>query len=144
MEKQKIEIGTLPVTIRVVEVGGKRMTKAVFNQIPESEFIDTSDTFEPHEGTHYLGWVKVGDEKAIIFTYDNVLYKYTYSRATPEKQVVSEYSRSKRHKDSNNEMLKNIYIQAKKEYDRDYELCQQWNCAFENYLLDSQQLYIAI
>lgn len=144
MEKQKIEIDTLPVTIRVVEVGGKRMTKAVFNQIPEGEFIDSFDTHEPHEGTHYLGWVNTGKEKAIIFTYENVLYKDSYQQASVEKVVETEYINNKKYKNSTNETLKNIYIEAKKEYDRDYELCQQWNDAYKKYLQDAQQLYIAI
>lgn len=75
MEKQKITINTLPVTIKVIEVGGKKMTISVLKQIPYSPFLITG-LGEDELNSSYLGWVKNNDEKFILFFRDNVLLKY--------------------------------------------------------------------
>ena len=38
MAKEDITISTVPVSIKVVEVGNKKMTISVFNQIPGKDF----------------------------------------------------------------------------------------------------------
>ena len=143
MEKQKVAINTLPITIRVVEVGGKRMTKAVFNQIPDYEFIDFN-TGEPYEGMESFGWVKVGENKSIIFVYENILYKDTYERQYLDSSLRTNVNRYKIYEKSEQDNLKHYYTEAKKLYEDDIESCKKINSWYEPYLQDSQQLYIAI
>jgi len=91
--KQDIIISTVPVTIKVIEVGGKKMTKAVFDQIQEGEWkdffpIDNRDKFLEH---NFLGWVSTKEGHTVIYTKDGCLYKYRdtalYSFFTPQNQI---------------------------------------------------------
>jgi hypothetical protein len=69
MEKNKITITTIPVTIKVMEVGGKKLTLSVFKQIPSSGFDENNDD-------SFLGWVKHDIGKFILFHRDGVLLKH--------------------------------------------------------------------
>jgi hypothetical protein len=94
MEKQNIIISTMPVTIKIMEVGGKKMTMSVFKQIPECHFY-RGDADSQKES--FLGWVfieKYG--RFFVFSIDNILYKWK----------ITAYSQ---HERENNDRLKDIY-----------------------------------
>jgi hypothetical protein len=69
MEKVQTNISTIPVTIKVIEVGNKKMTISVFNQIPLSDFF-----YSIHKDT-FLGWVSYKNEQFVLFTKDGILLK---------------------------------------------------------------------
>lgn len=69
MEKVQTNISTIPVTIKVIEVGNKKMTISVFNQIPLSDFF-----YSIHKDT-FLGWVSYKDAQFVLFTKDGILLK---------------------------------------------------------------------
>ncbi len=61
-DTNKLSIATLPVTVKVVQVDGRAMTKAVFRQIVDSEFEDI-DSGNPRGDL--LGWVNEHDERCV-------------------------------------------------------------------------------
>ena len=71
MEKEKIAISTLPISVKIVEVGGKKLTISVFNQIPSFGFPSQS----PEEIIH-LGWVRYKDEKYLLYANKGILKKH--------------------------------------------------------------------
>ena len=76
MEKQNVTISTLPVTIKIVEVAGKRMTLSVFKQIPKMDFILSNQDAE-QRAKSVFGWTcipRLGDY--FIFGVDGILYKW--------------------------------------------------------------------
>lgn len=74
MEYKSLEIKTVPVTIRVVEVGGKRMSLSVFKQIQDDYFFS-----DEYDGVAiFLGWVDYGGNKHILFSYNGNLMKDTF------------------------------------------------------------------
>lgn len=55
---ENLSIKTIPVTIRVLEVGGKRLTLSVFKQIPHGwPPFGKSEEFDKS----FLGWVSYGE-----------------------------------------------------------------------------------
>jgi len=86
MEKQNITISTVPVTIRVVAVGGKKMTLSVFKQIPFAKFLETGLTFDEIEES-YLGYIKYDNDCYILYYRGNILYKSLYYRSDYKKQI---------------------------------------------------------
>lgn len=71
MEKEKIAISTLPVSVKIIEVGGKKLTVSVFNQIPSFGFSSQST-----EEIIHLGWVKYKDEKYLLYAHKDILKKH--------------------------------------------------------------------
>lgn len=68
-----VTISTIPVEIKVITVGGKRLTLSVFNQIPDSDNF-LLDMNEEERIQSYLGWVD-RDFPFVLFTVDGVLLK---------------------------------------------------------------------
>ena len=68
MEKNKITITTIPVTIKIMEVGGRKLTLSVFRQIPTSEFDENNEE-------SFLGWIKNDGFKFILFHRDGILLR---------------------------------------------------------------------
>lgn len=75
MEK-KLELKTQSIEIKVISVGGKKMTKAVFNQIQEEIPFDKAYNFT---GDNCLGYVVIGPNKYILWTIDGELRKTNYT-----------------------------------------------------------------
>jgi hypothetical protein len=59
MEQTELTIETLPVEIKVIRVGGHKMTLAVFDQLPEGDLEDFFDLSQKpfHEVVKSLRWV---------------------------------------------------------------------------------------
>lgn len=68
---KSLSINTVPVTIRVVEVGGKRMSLSVFKQIQEDYFF--SDDYDG--AANFLGWVDYSGYKYVLFSFKGNLMK---------------------------------------------------------------------
>jgi hypothetical protein len=99
MNTKELTIETLEIEIKVIRVGGHKMTKAVFDQIEqnrcnefftfqkcyEDEFTD-EDEPSPYfisvygkvdpDNLHILGYVNTSLSMYILFTYDGRLYKH--------------------------------------------------------------------
>jgi hypothetical protein len=73
MEKNKITITTIPVTIKVMEVGGKKLTLSVFKQIPIGAFLQRKS--EEEIKASFLGWIKYDGVKHILFHQNGILLK---------------------------------------------------------------------
>jgi hypothetical protein len=69
MAKEDITISTVPVSIKVVEVGNKKMTISVFNQIPKKLFF-----YDNHKDG-FIGWVRYKETKYILYVLDNIILK---------------------------------------------------------------------
>jgi len=133
MAKENVNISTVPVTIRVIEVGNKKMTISVFNQIPEKDFSYESDK----DG--FLGWVSYKDEKFIIFTRNNILLKH-------EKEYVSREISS-----NYNEVIENRWTVRDLDEEDKEERINRYNIAVQNLknkyrdlLKNENQIYIAV
>lgn len=83
MKKQAITISTVPVTIRVIEVGGKKMTQSVFNQIPNKNFGMLT---ESEQSESYIGWVKHNGFKFILLHFEGVLARHGVLPALEQSQ----------------------------------------------------------
>jgi len=85
---EKIQINTVPVTIRVMEVGGKKMTLSVFNQIQRLGFFNEDiDISEDERKEMFLGWVSYKGSKFVIFVFDGCLKKDEYTYAIPNVSI---------------------------------------------------------
>lgn len=89
MESKELSINTLNVEIKVLKVGGKSFTKAVFNQLLNYPFdIEFKpiehDLIEIEFEGDYLGFVYANSEtysgkrKIGIFNYEGMLYKLDF------------------------------------------------------------------
>jgi hypothetical protein len=144
MEKQKITISTTPVTIKVIEVAGKKMTLSVFKQIPSFEW-DIKDIEDEDLNQMYLGWVSHNDRKYLLLFSDNVLYKDEYEFATVPQRIRLELQTSSKYKDFDiNHALYQRYLEAKKDFDWESNYAQAHNNFYKRFLEDKNQLYIAI
>lgn len=150
---EKISIQTVPVTIRVMEVGGKRMTLAVFNQIQNGDFFSEEIADEDREAC-YIGWVSHKGEKYILFHIGGNLKKdkFEYRRTDKSLKIRLENERrnfeywekhSDRHPDKF-EAADNALIKAKAEYDEDFIFCKELNNAYLQRFVDEAQIFIAI
>jgi hypothetical protein len=83
-EPKTLSISTVPVTIRVIEVAGKRMTKSVFTQIQKAKkdfLVDfDKDTLKYVWTGNPIGWVaapyeELKNTKVLLFSYNGVLKK---------------------------------------------------------------------
>jgi len=106
MEKNILNIKTLPVSIKVVEVNNKKMTISVFNQIPEVS-IDKSNIIHYSNIDKYLiGWVlrDSGREKYLLYTAKGILYKSNFF--VPLSDNYFEYIESTGNYNNNQDYLK--------------------------------------
>lgn len=81
MIKEKIEITTANISVKVLQVDGQKMTKATFRQ------IETLPRVGLESDRHYLGWVN-GDTRGIIYlvsTRNNKIYKTQIGDGTPDQ-----------------------------------------------------------
>lgn len=134
MEKVQTNISTIPVTIKVIEVGNKKMTISVFNQIPQSDFF-----YSIHKDT-FLGWVKYKDEQFLLFTKDGILLKDLVY--TIPKGVQYNYERQK-------EALQRGRVDADDYEYTDaierYEKAKKYiETAYKDLLDNKNQIYIAV
>lgn len=146
---EKISIQTVPVTIRVMEVGGKRMTLAVFNQIQADDFFGEEITDEDRESS-FIGWVSHKDEKYILFHLYGNLKKDLY-----EHQKVGQYTKICYENRKNSlEAAKRVgaetqrqvdeFEKAKKDYDDEVAYCFKVNKQYVERFTDETQIFIAI
>jgi len=85
MKQETLSIKTVPVTIRVIEVSGKKMTLSVFNQIQYDFFPwDIYRHFDTNE--IFIGWVQHKDDKYILFQINGQLLKekFEFNTLSPE------------------------------------------------------------
>ena len=77
MEEKVLSIKTLSVEIQVIRVGGNKLTKSVFNQIPSITF--SSDKLYENRGKiEIFGFVQLPYQaREAIITYENKLFKTT-------------------------------------------------------------------
>lgn len=147
---EKISIQTVPVTIRVMEVGGKRMTLAVFNQIQAGDFFSEEITDEDRE-KFFIGWVSHKGEKYILFHLDGNLKKDLF-----EFQRVGEYTKvcyenrkasleiAKKRGEYVSPRQQEDFDKAKKDYDNEFEYCRTLNKQYMDAFTDETQIFIAI
>lgn len=135
MEKVQTNISTIPVTIKVIEVGNKKMTISVFNQIPLKDFFYTiyKDTF--------LGWVSYKEEQFVLFTKDGILLKDLVYKIP--KGVQYNYERQR-----------GLFQQGRVDADDDYEYTDAMEkyekakkyieTTYNDLLSNKNQIYIAV
>lgn len=110
----KVTISTLPVTIKVIQVAGKRMTLSVFHQIPNRIFLDDEIAwlYDDILAEEYLGWVKYNGISYILFQRYGILWKHAFINEVPNA--------------------------------RDRFAILEINRKYENYVLPENQLYISL
>ncbi len=135
MAKEDITINTAPVSIKVVEVGNKKMTISVFNQIPEKGFFYS----ENKDG--FIGWVSYKQTKYILYILDNIFLKDKVRYI--QHGIVSNYLQVMRNRDSGR-------YNEDSEWEGD-QIIEKYNKAkndFENryndVLKNENQIYIAV
>jgi len=77
-----IEVKSQLVEIKVAFVGGRKMTKAVFNQIQEEIPFDKGYNFT---GDKCLGYVVIGSDKYMLWTIGGELRKLNFTGFYEEK-----------------------------------------------------------
>lgn len=135
MAKEDITISTVPVSIKVVEVGNKKMTISVFNQIPEEDFF-----YDKHK-EEFIGWVNHKETKYILYIHENILVKdevhyiqrgihYDY-----EQLMKGNYSyRSNEDKEEKSKEIIEKYDKAENDFKKRYM----------DVLKNENQIYIAV
>lgn len=85
VDENELSIKTLNVQIKVIRVGGNKLTKSVFKQIPFLPFSN-EETWENRYKIDVFGYVKLeGEDRIAIVSFNNNLYKtnlinkWTYS-----------------------------------------------------------------
>ena len=73
MKKESIHISTIPVTINVIQVGEKKLSAAVFNQIPIDDAF-YSKLIYAERAFCFIGWVE-RDSKYIFYSLDDILLR---------------------------------------------------------------------
>lgn len=128
MEKVQTNISTIPITIKVIEVGNKKMTISVFNQIPFNDFYYSyKDTF--------LGWVSYKEGQYVLFTKDGILLKDLVYEIP--NSIKYEYKRQKERGRTDED----DYITAIDEYER---LKKYKEDRYKDLLNNKNQIYIAV
>lgn len=154
---EKISIQTVPVTIRVMEVGGKRMTLAVFNQIQSGDFFSEEISDEERE-KFFIGWVSHKGEKYIVFHENGNLKKDKHVRLTIEYAFQHDLKMARERFEYMMKLPENAhgrsepyfsltkenYERARSEYKREADFCREWNSKYENFFTDETQIFIAI
>ena len=150
---EKITISTVPVTIRVMEVGGKRMTLAVFNQIRSGDFFSEEMTDEDRDSS-FLGWVSHKEERFILFHICGHLKKDKYEYQRIDRKIKESFVMASRNldawepmKDKNPEQFNAVKIafeKALKEKNEEAEFCHNYNEGYTKRFADETQIFIAI
>lgn len=152
MKEDKIIISTVPVTIRVIEVGGKRMTLSVFNQIQDSFFFEDGIT-EDEKIKTFLGWVDHKDKKYILFHRDGTLKKDRFDPEVAESFLFRAYRNrmetyNKAVRDNWGELSLDRYKKemddAKIKYEESKSHAESWNKMYSVWLKDEYQIFISI
>lgn len=159
MKEDKIMITTVPVTIRVIEVGGKKMTVSVFTQIQRGDFFDENISHEERQKM-FLGWVAHKGEKYIVFHCDGVLKKDMYTHKRVDDFFLKDYTNSRRtYLERKNLAGKPGYSHITQEkveeargkfeldeaaYNTEKEYVSALNAAYLEYLQQDKQIFIAI
>lgn len=76
-----------------MEVGGKRLTLSVFNQIPEEWFFDTEISDEQRDA-EFLGWVNHKGQY-ILFARDGILSKEKFEFERENQTLKRRYDNAK-------------------------------------------------
>ncbi|MDP1814009.1 MAG: hypothetical protein Q8K92_06130 [Leadbetterella sp.] len=135
MAKEDITISTVPVSIRVVEVGNKKMTISVFNQIPVNGFLYS----EQKNG--FIGWISYKGTKYILYILDSILLKDKVHSI--KQELVFDYLPVMRDRNSNRynedgeweeDQIIEKYNKAKKDFENRYN----------DVLKNENQIYIAV
>lgn len=162
---EKITISTVPVRIRVIEVGGKRMTISVFNQIQEYYFFDP-ETDDEHLRKEFLGWVSYKEKQYILFYRDGTLCKDCFEKEYSDTEIWRLFKRRKEELDGLKTLLANsmarnkngvftsieeninqaqmAFIAAAKERDEDHARVNEYNSIYQEWLKPESQIFIAI
>jgi hypothetical protein len=149
---EKITISTVPVTIRVMEVGGKRLTLAVFNQIQSGDFFD-EETDESERESSFLGWIQHKDSKYVLFHQNGSLKKdeFVYMRTDDFLWKVVKRCRESVIRASTPgylhipiEQAKIELEKAEREYQSDVDFCREHNDKYMKMFADEAQIFIAI
>lgn len=148
---ENLTISTLPVTIRVMEVGGKRLTLSVFKQIPEGYYFFDNEFTDEQRREQYLGWVIYSDRRYILYHRFGILLKDDFEEmrvtknirelAEAEKRVVSWLG----HSDSPHlEALRAEAEKRRNELRLAREKADKHNDMWGSFLQNKDQVYIAI
>jgi hypothetical protein len=92
--EKDLSIKTVAVEIKVMTVDGKRMTKSVFDQIPESDPFD--EDFELKPSVQVMGYVlkqnnwSAGPDRIILFSENGQLKKYNAWRVFSSYEEAAE------------------------------------------------------
>ena len=98
----KLDIRTIPVSIQVITIDNKRMTKSIFNQIQKENCFDRNYYFL---GNDILGYVFDKDQKWLLWVKHSELRKYSLKN-------IEQLSKVECKKDNNE-----FYVET--EYSRD-------------------------
>ncbi|WP_076596669.1 hypothetical protein [Chryseobacterium sp. RU33C] len=122
MKKEVIHISTIPVTIKVIQVGEKKLSVSVFNQIPIDDAFFTKLSSDERINC-FIGWVE-RETKYILYSLDGILLRF---------QI-------------NNELLTSSdWDYKRKQYQKKYKLKHKdFLLEIGNFLNNKNQIYIAI
>ena len=153
---EHLSITTIPVTIKVLEVGGKRLTLSVFRQIPE-DFFFGDDISDEQRAAWYLGWVDYNG-KWLLFSRDGILVKDRFDFKRENIVISGRYSHSKK----NIERMRadptymdgkwgNLLADNERRHNEIYEEWRTgeekrmaWNKQYQILMTNDKQIYIAI
>ncbi len=123
MKKESIHISTVPVTIKIIQVGGKKLTASVFNQIPIDDSFYTKLNNEERLDC-FIGWVE-RDSKYILYSLDGILLRFIIDKKILNSSSDWDYKRS----------------QYQKKYKLKY---RDFILDINHFLNNKNQIYIAI
>lgn len=134
---EKIEISTVAVRIRVIEVGGKKMTISVFGQIQDDYFFD-EDVSDEDRIKGYLGWVSHKEKKYVLFYRDGGLFRdeFEYNKVNPSLLYAL--------RRANISQRKNEIDSAMAAINKDQEKCDALNKPYLDLFTNENQIYISI
>lgn len=92
MKKKSIQISTIPVTIKIIQVGGKKLTVSVFNQIPIDDTFYTKMSNEERL-VSFIGWVE-RDSKYILYSLDGILLRFIIDKKLLNSTSDWDYKKS--------------------------------------------------
>lgn len=141
-ESKELSIKTVPVTIRVVEVGGKRMTLSVFKQIQDGYFFNK----EPDGVVAYLGWIDYSNSRYILFSDNGNLLKDKYEHLGISDSVHGKFKLAIRLTElyPNSDTYKEELLNARAELDNEFDRCRSANEPYLNIMTPETQIFISI
>ena len=130
----QLNIQTVPVKIKILEVDGKKMTLAVFRQIPE---ISKSEMEDSIDDIDVIGWVSHGD-KSLILSWDGILYKSTFKQEEYQKTFKEiNYNLGKKISNYEAQILRERLVDNQRWYKEDLFF-------YKEFFDPEKQIYIAI